>query len=114
MIAKTSRLSIRFRKAFKQKQIRGEYNPERRGRNGRKLSAYKQRRYDRKIRSIADEKQVVEEYPASFGHFTIEQLKTILNEIELFPTKDEWVFKFTKNGVYIVTIAEEDDEDEED
>lgn len=78
------------------------------------MSAFRQRKYDKKIKGVATERIETEEYPASFGHFTIEQLKTILNEIELFPTKDEWVFKFTKNGVYIVTIAEEDDEDEED
>lgn len=114
MIAKTSRLSIRFRKATKVKQVRGVYDPNRRGKDGRKMSAFRQRRYDMKPTGRAPEKLVIEEYPASFSHFTFEQLKQMIAEIEANPMKEEWVFKFQEKGVYIVTIVEEDDENEED
>lgn len=57
----------------------------------------------------------IEERPASFGNFTIAQLKEIIAEIEMYPFKEEHTFFYDKTCVFkirLIPVEEEEETDE--
>lgn len=55
----------------------------------------------------------IEERPASFGNFTIAQLKEIIAEIEIYPFKEEHTFFYDKTCVFKIRLIPVEEEEEE-
>lgn len=81
-------------------------------RSGRKMTIARARKYDRKV---AKKKRIwIEERPVSFGDFTIDQIKEIIADVEMFPFKEEHTYFWKKGCVYKVRLVPVEEPDETD